>query len=132
MEYEKIGRKADGFVMDVSFISVLKLLDNLKNFLSEDSFGIILIKPQFESLREQIEKKGVIKSSASHKSILKKVSSSINEKGYYIKGMTYSDIKGAKGNIEFLFFVTLNRNDNIAEIDGVIEQMVEKAHKELN
>ncbi len=132
LEYEKIGKKADGFVMDVSFISVSKLAGNLRNFLKDNAFGIILIKPQFESSKQQIEKNGVIKSAATHISVLKNVSSSLNELGYYIKNITYSDIKGAKGNIEFLYYVTLNKADNISDADNIINNTVEQAHKELS
>lgn len=132
LEYEKIGRLSDGFVMDVSFISVLKLAENLKNFLKQDAFGIILVKPQFESTKQQIEKNGVIKSLSTHKEVLKNVSSALNEMGYYIKNMTYSDLKGAKGNIEFLFYVTLNNEDSMPDMENVINKTTEAAHKELS
>jgi len=132
LEYEKIGRLSDGFVMDVSFISVLKLAENLKNFLKQNAFGIILVKPQFESTKQQIEKNGVIKSLSTHKEVLKNVSSALNEMGYYIKNMTYSDLKGAKGNIEFLFYVTLNNEDSMPDMENVINKTTESAHKELS
>jgi len=132
LEFEKVGEKADGFVMDVSFISILKLADNLRNFIKQSSEGIILIKPQFESSKEQIEKKGVIKNAVTHKNILKHVASSLNEKGYYIKNITYSDIKGAKGNIEFLFHISLNENDNLANMSEVIDATVLTAHAALS
>ena len=131
LDFNKINEKVDGFVMDVSFISILKLIDNLKNFLKNNSFGIILIKPQFESSKEQIEKKGIIKSATTHQNILKNVATALIAKEYFIKNITYSDVKGAKGNIEFLFHVTLNKDDSIGNLDKKIDNIVCLAHKEL-
>lgn len=128
---DEINEKADGFVMDVSFISILKLMDNLKNFLKYDAFGILLIKPQFESSKEQIEKKGIIKNALTHKNVLKNVATSLIDKGYFIRNITYSDIKGAKGNIEFLYYVTLNQEDNMCDLNSKIDAIVLEAHKVL-
>jgi len=131
LDPDTINEKADGFVMDVSFISILKLVDHLKNFLKKNSFGIILIKPQFESSKEQIEKKGIIKNASTHKNILNNVAKVLVEKDYFIRNMTYSDIKGAKGNIEFLFYVTFNQEDTISDLDKKIQETVDAAHSEL-
>ena len=129
MEYDLVGEKIDIAVMDVSFISVLKLADNLKNFLKEDSIVMSLIKPQFEAGREFVGN-GVIRDSAIHEKVLIDVITGLKEKGLYVKKLDYSPIKGPKGNIEFITYMTLKEEDLI-DIPVLAKETVRKAHGEL-
>ncbi|MGL4607231.1 MAG: TlyA family RNA methyltransferase [Eubacteriaceae bacterium] len=126
-----ITETVDGTVMDVSFISILKLLDPIKIFLKPDGEGIWLIKPQFEAGKERVGKNGVIREKKIHIDVLKKVLASIEDQGFTVLGLDYSPIQGPKGNIEFLVHV---RNHPSSEIDldsrkALIERVVVLAHE---
>ncbi len=123
-----IPDKIDVAVMDVSFISVLKLADNLKNFLKDDSRIIVLIKPQFEA-EKGVPDKGVVSDMKMHVAIVKRVVDGMMEKHYFLRNLTHSPIKGPKGNIEFLAEFSLNKPES--EIDGgkIIKECVEEAHR---
>jgi 23S rRNA (cytidine1920-2'-O)/16S rRNA (cytidine1409-2'-O)-methyltransferase len=123
-----IGDKADLAVIDLSFISVLKVIGNLKEMLRESADIIVLIKPQFEAGKGKVPKGGVIKDESSHINILKMFIEAINKEKVYAQGLTFSPIVGAKGNIEFLGYFSLKGKP--AEID--IDEVVDKAHRELN
>lgn len=130
LTYDEIGEKADGFVMDVSFISVLKLTENLKQFLKPGAGGIFLIKPQFEATRAQIEKKGIIKDKNTHISVLHTVVTALNDSGWHVKDITFSPIAGAKGNIEFLLYATLESFSHSEVDEAKILHTVNTAHQE--
>ncbi len=130
LTYDKVGEQADGFVMDVSFISILKLTENLKQFLKQGAEGIILLKPQFESTREQIEKKGVIKDKNTHISVLSTVIAALEQGGWRTPNITFSPITGAKGNIEFLLHVALDCPAAHTVDEQKIIQTVQQAHQE--
>ena len=112
--------KCDFCAMDLSFISVTKVLENIKNFLKPD-FGIVtLIKPQFEAGREFIEKKGVVKDKKVHASVIKKVIDFASSIGMNAQKLTFSPITGPAGNIEYLVYLTaapiVINDENILEI----------------
>ena len=120
---------ADLLVSDLSFISLTKVLPNLKNLLSKDGHEMIcLIKPQFEAGKELVEKGGVVRDKNTHKLVIENVLSCIKELGYVIKGLTYSSIKGPAGNIEYLVWFSTNGED----IKTDIEEVVQSAHASLN
>ncbi|MBU4438724.1 MAG: TlyA family RNA methyltransferase [Acetobacterium sp.] len=102
---EHIPEMVDGTVMDVSFISITKLIPAIKLFMKPGAKGIWLIKPQFEAGRERIGKNGVIRDKKVHESILFEVMSAIENQNVLITGLDFSPIQGPKGNIEFLVFV---------------------------
>lgn len=130
MEFEKVGEMIDIAVMDVSFISILKLADNLLNFLKDDGIYICLIKPQFEAGRELVGN-GIIKDKNIHKKVVKDVIYGLEEKGLYVNKLDFSPIKGPKGNREFIAYVTKDK-DNLIDIEKVVDECVENAHKELS
>lgn len=119
---------ADLLVSDLSFISLTKVLPNLKTLLSPEFHEMIcLIKPQFEAGKELVEKGGVVRDKNVHKMVIENVLSCINDLGYVVKGLTYSSIKGPAGNIEYLvWFSTLGE-----EIKFDIDEVVTSAHKNL-
>ena len=120
---------ADLLVSDLSFISLEKILPNLKTLMSKDFHEMIcLIKPQFEAGKDLVEKGGVVKDKNTHISVIENVISCVKGLGYTIKGLTYSSIKGPAGNIEYLIWFTTesgeDENPNISEL-------VETAHSLL-
>ncbi|VEU82178.1 TlyA family RNA methyltransferase [Acholeplasma hippikon] len=89
-------------VIDVSFTSVLPILDHLKEQTNEIVF---LLKPQFEATKDALNKKGVLKDQKVLSRIIEKTTKFITTIGYEVKGFTKSPIKGKEGNEEFLFYI---------------------------
>jgi 23S rRNA (cytidine1920-2'-O)/16S rRNA (cytidine1409-2'-O)-methyltransferase len=105
MEFEEIGEKVDFMVMDVSFISVTKLVDKIKLFLKPQGQGVVLIKPQFEAGKDKVGRNGIVKDPGTHKEVIERITGYFSHNGLTPKGIDYSPIKGAKGNIEYLLWV---------------------------
>jgi len=121
---------ANLLVSDLSFISLTKVLANLKKLLSPEFHEMIcLIKPQFEAGKEKIEKGGVVRSKAVHTEVIKNVIDYAISLGYAINGLTYSSIKGPSGNIEYLVWLS-TKQDN--EISPDIAEIVNDAFLNLN
>lgn len=119
---------ADLLVSDLSFISLEKVIPNLKKLLNPDFHEMIcLIKPQFEAGKEQVEKGGVVKNKTVHETVINNIISCIKELNYIIKGLTYSSIKGPAGNIEYLIWFATSGE----EIELDINSIVEEAHQNL-
>jgi len=95
--------------MDVSFISVLKILPALKNILGDEGELIVLLKPQFEAGRGQVERKGVIRSPDRQKNILIKVLTKAQCLDFVAQALFASPILGQKGNREFFVFWRLGK-----------------------
>jgi 23S rRNA (cytidine1920-2'-O)/16S rRNA (cytidine1409-2'-O)-methyltransferase len=117
----------DLVTIDASFISVKILLPVIKNWLHQNSQIIMLIKPQFEAGRKDAAKgAGVIRDHELHKKILEDVLIYAQEIGYSFKGLVQSPLKGPKGNIEFLAWLTLNNNENLeaGEIDISLDDAI--------
>ncbi len=120
---------ADLLVSDLSFISLEKILPNLKKLMNPDFHEMIcLIKPQFEAGKELIEKGGVVKDKNTHENVIKNVIDCIKSLDYTIKGLTYSSIKGPAGNIEYLVWFTTEKAN---EYLPTIRDIVESAHQNL-
>lgn len=119
---------ADLLVSDLSFISLTKVLPNLKTLLSPQFHEMIcLIKPQFEAGKELVEKGGVVRDKNTHKMVIENVLNCIHELNYVIKGLTYSSIKGPAGNIEYLVWFSTEGE----EIKLDIDEVVSSAHHNL-
>ncbi len=127
--YSKNEPVADLLVSDLSFISLEKVLPNLKTLLNPNFHEMVcLIKPQFEAGKEFVEKGGVVRDKNVHEQVINNVINCVNSLDYAIKGLTYSSIKGPAGNIEYLiWFSTENIEDNYSDI----KNLVEEAHKNL-
>ncbi|MEO1814023.1 MAG: TlyA family RNA methyltransferase [Acetobacterium sp.] len=126
---ENITEMVDGTVMDVSFISITKLIPAIKLFMKPGARGIWLIKPQFEAGRERIGKNGVIRDKKVHETILFEVMTAIENQGFLIKGLDFSPIQGPKGNIEFLVFVENTEPEIEENWTALIHQVVTIAHE---
>jgi 23S rRNA (cytidine1920-2'-O)/16S rRNA (cytidine1409-2'-O)-methyltransferase len=120
--YKNGEEKAQGCVIDVAFISLDKIIPNLLTLLADDFFIIALIKPQFEAGKGKV-KKGVVIDKEIHKEVIENVATFLNTINLHLTELTYSPIKGPSGNIEFLGFITKNKNDAVN-----IENTVNLAH----
>lgn len=98
---EDFSEKFDLIVMDVSFISVTKILQSLKSLLTEDGKIIILIKPQFEVGKGEVSKGGIVKDETKHWEVIEKINSFAGEIGFKNLDLIDSPILGASGNKEF-------------------------------
>ncbi|MCD6362571.1 MAG: TlyA family RNA methyltransferase [Synergistetes bacterium] len=118
----------DFFAIDVSFISVKKILPAVEGLLTEDAEGVILVKPQFEAGRRWA-KGGVVKSAEIHESVVRDLASFVLCRlRLNPLDLTYSPIKGPKGNIEFLLYVGF-RDSHLKE--EMITSVVKEAHEQL-
>ena len=122
----EVPDKLDFVSIDVSFISLTKVLPVAYNLTSENGEVVCLIKPQFEAGREQVGKKGVVRDSKVHQEVIEKVINFSKELGFKIKNLSFSPIKGPEGNIEFLLYLSKTEEN---EID--VEKVVDSS-KELN
>lgn len=120
---------ADLLVSDLSFISLTKVLENLKKLLAQDFHEmILLIKPQFEAGKDNIEKGGVIRDKKIHQAVIQNVVNCAKDLDYSIKGLTFSSIKGPAGNIEYLLWLTTEITEEAYDINAVVTS----AHETLN
>lgn len=103
---ETLPEAADGAVMDLSFISITKVLDNLKKLLKPNADLLVLIKPQFEAGIERLPKDNVIKDPLLQEKILNEVIAFAKENGWLLHGSIDSPIEGKNGNREFLAHFT--------------------------
>ena len=99
---EGVSDFIDIITLDLSFISVLKVMDVVSGLLDRGGILMVLIKPQFESSRESLDKHGIVRSSTIHQSVVKKVTEGIVEFGFACEGYIQSPILGGDGNVEFL------------------------------
>lgn len=101
---EDLGQKVDLITLDLSFISLLKVMDAITSVLKDEGQLITLIKPQFEAGKHDIGKGGIIKDPAVHERVLDTVTKGIAEYGFTLVGVTESPIYGTHGNKEFLAY----------------------------
>lgn len=112
---------ADLLVSDLSFISLTKVLPNLKTLLKPEFHEMIcLIKPQFEAGKEKVEKGGVVRDKKVHEEVIQNVIECAKDLNYKINGLTYSSIKGPSGNIEYLVWLS-TKDENQYDIKSTID-----------
>lgn len=129
---EDIGQLIDLASIDVAFISLEKVLPAVKAMLKPDGQVVALIKPQFEAGKEKVGKKGVVRDPRVHLEVIHKVIDTAREMGFVTKELTFSPVKGPEGNIEYLVWLTKDREaaDNVT--DEVMASTVELAHSNLD
>ncbi len=116
--------------IDVSFISLQLILPVLFPFLKEGGQAVALIKPQFEAGKEKVGKKGVVRDIATHYDVVERLTAFAAATGFYVKGLTFSPIKGPEGNIEYLMY--LEKNQQAGMDDAVsCRTVVDSSHEEL-
>lgn len=120
--------KADFISIDVSFISLKLVFPVASKLLSENGSLVCLVKPQFEAGRSQVGKKGIVRDSAVHREVIENVISYGEETGLYPHGLTYSPVRGTKGNIEYLMYMKKQRPDNDIDTAGTVRS----SHEELD
>lgn len=125
--YDAEEEIADFCAMDVSFISITKVLNNIRKLLKEDFEIIALIKPQFEAGKEDVGN-GVIKDEKIHIEILNNLIKFFKENNFIVAGLTFSPIKGPKGNIEYLVYLKNKGEDIFVDIKSLVKTAFEKAH----
>lgn len=108
--------------IDVSFISLTKVLGPVKALLTDDGQVVCLIKPQFEAGREKVGRKGVVREKSTHLEVIEAVMVFARSIGFEILNLEYSPIKGPEGNIEYLLYL-----QNCPSGDGKVEEMLEAA-----
>lgn len=128
---EDIDDVLDFASVDVSFISLTKVLVPARALLRDGGKMVCLIKPQFEAGREKVGKKGVVRDKKVHEEVIGKVIDFARETGFFIRNLDYSPIKGPEGNIEYLVYI--EKTDEVVNEDSVdIHTVVEAAHGELD
>ncbi len=121
--YDEDELPADLLVSDLSFISLTKVLPNLKKLLKPDFNEMIcLIKPQFEAGKEKVEKGGVVRDKKVHKEVIENVINCAKSLNYTVKGLTYSSIKGPSGNIEYLIYISTDMADENYDIGAAADE----------
>lgn len=101
--------------IDVSFISLTKVLGPVKALLEDNGQIVCLIKPQFEAGREKVGKKGVVREPAVHLEVIDMVIDYALSIGFEALNLEFSPIKGPEGNIEYLLYLQKHPEDQEAE-----------------
>ena len=118
---EDIADVLDFASVDVSFISLTKVLVPARELLRDGGRMVCLIKPQFEAGREKVGKKGVVRDPAVHLEVLQQFLRHAKENNFTVLGITYSPIRGSEGNIEYLGFLRKSDEpDTIPELSDVV------------
>lgn len=102
MTENDIEEKASFVSIDVSFISLTKILPAVSRILETEGQVVALIKPQFEAGREKVGKKGVVRDPKVHEEVIEKICDFASSNGFLLLHLDYSPIKGPEGNIEYL------------------------------
>ena len=117
--------------VDVSFISLTKVLIPARELLRDGVDMVCLIKPQCEAGREKVGKKGVVRDKAVHEEVVERIIEFASQNGFFVKNLEYSPIKGPEGNIEYLVYI---RKDETGGVDAAVDikAVVDAAHGELD
>ncbi|MBO4290063.1 MAG: TlyA family RNA methyltransferase [Lachnospiraceae bacterium] len=124
------GARPDFSSIDVSFISLSRILPAVKLCLNDGGRIVCLIKPQFEAGREKVGKKGVVRDPEVHREVIENVLAFCGENELYPLGLTYSPVKGPEGNIEYLLYLSKDRPAEVFIPDPA--GTVEAAHAALD
>lgn len=129
--HEQIPEQVDFASVDVSFISLRKILPVMRELLRDGGRAVCLIKPQFEAGRENVGKKGVVRDRAVHESVVASITEFTLESGFNVCNVDFSPIKGPEGNIEYLMLV--EKNDSAAMLwQGSAAELVAASHEQLD
>ena len=125
---EQIEEPAAFVSIDVSFISLTKVLPPVRELMTEDGEIVCLIKPQFEAGREKVGKKGVVRDPAVHEEVLQNFLALAAELELTVRNLTFSPVRGPEGNIEFLGHLSMEPQGGITPD---VPALVAQAHAEL-
>jgi len=121
VEPEHIDDVLDFASIDVSFISLTKVLGPVRNLLKDGGEVVCLIKPQFEAGREKVGKKGVVRDKSVHREVIKMVADFALSIGFSVKGLDFSPVKGPEGNIEYLLYIKKTSDAAVEPSEGAAE-----------
>lgn len=114
--------------IDVSFISLEKILNKVRTFLIPDGEIIALIKPQFEAGKGKVNKKGIVKNKETHFEVIERILNFSRENKFGVLGITFSPIRGGNGNIEFFVHLSCEPREDFINNDH-IWKIVNEAHE---
>lgn len=129
---ETVTDNIDFASIDVSFISLKKILPVLFEFLKAGGKTVALIKPQFEAGKDKVGKKGVVRDINTHKEVVLSIVEFAFETGFSVLGLDFSPIRGPEGNIEYLVYLSKDEEQNKYVNDENIYETVDKSHIELS
>lgn len=129
---EKLADPIRFVSVDVSFISLTKVLEPVFAIMEQGAFMVCLIKPQFEAGRDKVGKKGVVREESVHRQVIQKVAEFSCTTGFWIRGLDYSPITGPEGNIEYLLYLEKGNDMAMCELtQEQIDSVVREAHQKL-
>ena len=130
---EEIPDRIQFVSIDVSFISLTKVLGPVKALMEPDGEVVCLIKPQFEAGREKVGKKGVVREKSVHLEVIEMVASFAGSIGFEALHLEFSPIKGPEGNIEYLLHLRNCTDGSTFANDAIgASGIVDKAHETLD
>lgn len=130
VEREQIGTLVDFASVDVSFISLKKVIPVAIKLMTDEGELMCLIKPQFEAGRDKVGKHGVVRDSKVHEDVIKDIITFVLETGLKVKGLDFSPIKGPEGNIEYLIYLSKKEGSiDLQNLYNEVSKVVEKSHE---
>lgn len=118
--------------VDVSFISLSKILPAASEILSDSGSMVCLIKPQFEAGRGLVGKKGVVRDPSVHEDVIMTCIGYALDNGFIVSGLDHSPVRGPEGNIEYLMYLTRDSEaGGLGDADALVKDIVSKAHERL-
>ena len=129
---ETVTDEIDFASIDVSFISLKKILPVLYDFLRETGECVALIKPQFDAGREKVGKKGVVRELSTHIEVITEIVNFAFDTGFSVLGLDFSPIRGPEGNIEYLLYISKKTDKNNLVNNEQIIQVAESSHQILS
>lgn len=130
LEPESLEELPEFVTIDVSFISLTKVLDKIFQLTQTPAEVVALIKPQFEAGRDNVGKRGVVRDSKVHEAVINQVLNYAVDTGFYVNRLDFSPIRGPEGNIEYL--VHLLKGSDAGQSDGIdVSALVSAAHSDL-
>ena len=131
--HEQVPDEGDFASIDVSFISLTKVLPAVLGVLGEKGQLVCLIKPQFEAGREKVGKKGVVRDSSVHREVIEMIVEYVRTQSLGILGLDFSPIKGPEGNIEYLIYLDKSQSGmHEDEVQARVDIVVAQSHKILS
>lgn len=130
LKLENIGELVDFASIDVSFISLKKVLPVARELTKPEGEVVALIKPQFEAGREKVGKHGVVREPETHHEVITAIAEFSIDLGLKVKGLSFSPIKGPEGNIEYLIHLT-KTGEGLEDVRYTVSEIVRQAHGQL-
>ena len=131
--HEQVPDEGDFASIDVSFISLTKVLPAVLGVLGPAGQLVCLIKPQFEAGREKVGKKGVVRDINVHREVIEMIVNYVRAQNLGILALDFSPIKGPEGNIEYLIYLDKSQTGMTEEeVTARLEEVVAQSHKILS